>query len=105
MEDNTRYTGTSSGNYHSFTQEGVTEGVYVAIRAYEKLSNVTLCAAEAGETELYRLDNMDDTKPFVALLTFPGDTSGYTLQVTDSDGNIFTYTISISGRNGSLVMY
>lgn len=82
----------------------------IAIRAYGKLRNVELCAFDFVEDDFvmgkafFTLAEMDAEMPLVAELAFPGDMSMYGIRFVDEYGNTHTYSISISGRNGSLVL-
>ena len=52
----------------------------------------------------FTLSEMDEEMPLVAELAFPGDMSMYGIRFVDEDGVTHTYSISISGRNGALVL-
>lgn len=98
-----------SGNYHYYIAQDAEFTVSIAFRATEQLTDVTLYAMVLNETmerdaELYTLDTLTPEKPFVADLEFPGDMSTYEIQFTDAGGKVVSYTLSISGRNGSLVL-
>lgn len=55
-------------------------------------------------TEVFRSAELKEDAPIAVPLNFPGDMSlnGYCYK--DSDGNIKTFTIGISGKDGSLVI-
>lgn len=99
-----------SGNYHHYVADSSQFSVTIAFRAHEALTEVSffsvLVPGDMSQTqELYHLDRLDPEKPFVAEVSFPGDLSMYGIRVTDSKGVTHTYTVTISGRNGALVMF
>lgn len=96
-----------SGNYHRFMGCTTEYAVQVAFRANEALTDVTLWSMEFTETmelseELFHLSRLEPGKPLVADLDFPGDMSTYAILFTDSSGNARYFTVSISGRNGTI---
>ena len=98
-----------SGNFHlcnADTTEGVTR---VAFRATETLTDVSFYSIVFTETfdkgeELYTLPELTADKPLVADVLFAGDMSMFGISFTDSEGNICSYILSVSGRNGTLVL-
>ena len=98
------------GAYHYYTGNGLEYQIPIAIRAYGKLRNVELCAYDFAGKRLvmgeafFTLTEMDEEMPLVAELAFPGDMSMYGIRFVDEDGITHTYSISVSGRNGSLVL-
>lgn len=98
------------GDYHYCPGDNSEYRIPIAIRAYGKLRNVELCAYDfAGDDfvmgeAFFTLSEMDEDLPLVAELAFPGDMSMYGISFVDEDGVTHTYSISVSGRNGSLVL-
>ena len=98
------------GDYHYCPGDNSEYRIPIAIRAYGKLRNVELCAYDfAGDDfvmgeAFFTLSEMDEEMPLVAELAFPGDMSMYGIRFVDEDGVTHTYSISISGRNGALVL-
>ena len=98
------------GDYHYFPGDNSEYRIPIAIRAYGKLRNVELCAYDfAGDDfvmgeAFFTLTEMDEEMPLVAELSFPGDMSMYGIRFVDEDGVTHTYSISVSGRNGALVL-
>ena len=98
-----------SGNFHlciADTAEGVTR---IAFRATQALTDVALYEIVFTETFdkgdlLYSLPLLTPDKPLVADLLFAGDMSMYGITFTDSEGNICSYILSVSGRNGTLIL-
>ena len=98
-----------SGNFHlciADTAEGVTR---VAFRATQALTDVALYEIVFTETFdkgdlLYSLPLLTPDKPLVADLLFAGDMSMFGISFTDSEGNICSYILSVSGRNGTLIL-
>ena len=97
-----------SGNFHRYTG-AATQATHVAFRAYETLTAVTLYAMdfveaiEVAET-LYSIDTLTPDKPLVADLAFLGSMSFYGIRFTDSKGVVHFYSVSISGRDSSVVL-
>lgn len=97
--------------HHRFTAEESEYTVWLAFRAYRQLSGVQLVelnmAAEEGyaigET-LCTLEAFTPDAPLVAGVVFPGDMSAYGLLFTDEDGVQRLFAVSISGRNGMLLL-
>lgn len=98
-----------SGDYHHYTGSTSEYAVSIAFRANEDLTDVALCSMALTETmevteQLFFLPRLEPGKPLVADLEFPGDMTTYAVFFTDSSGNFREYTVSISGRNGALVL-
>ena len=98
------------GDYHYCPGELSEYRIPIAIRAYGSLRNVELCGFDfvgddfvMGEA-FFTLAEMDEERPLVAELAFPGDMSMYGIRFTDEAGNTYVYSIYISGRNGALVL-
>lgn len=98
------------GDYHYCPGDASEYRIPIAIRAYGKLRDVELCAFDfVGERlvmgeAFFTLTEMTSDMPLVAELAFPGDMSMYGIRFVDEKGVTHTYSISISGRNGSLVL-
>lgn len=98
-----------SGNYHAYGPTPDEFTIPIAFRVSETVEDVFLYGMLFVETweqtdELYRLYRLDPDKPFVAHLPFPGDMSMYCISFRDGDGVVHSYTVMISGRNGSLLL-
>lgn len=89
--------------------------VDAAITASETVTDVQVVSVtleEVGEDDvglrigavLGTLDAITPGRPFVVALAFPGDIPNTALICTDSDGAVHHYTISMSGRDGSLLL-
>ncbi len=66
-------------------------------------------AAEDGKAsfkmeEYYAVDTLTPDCPLVAAITFAGDIPSNGIFYTDEDGTAHTYSLSISGKDGSLVL-
>lgn len=99
-----------SGNYHHCKGDSSQYAVSIAFRAQEPLRDVAFTALDYTEAGfqvrelLYQTDRLDPEKPLVAEVSFPGDLTTYGIQFTDSEGIVHRYTVTVSGRNGSLVL-
>lgn len=97
--------------YHRFAAEESEYTVWLAFRAYEPLTGVQLVslnmAAEEGfaiEDAICSLETLTPDAPLLAGVTFPGDMSAYGLLFTDGEGLPRLFAVSISGRNGMLLL-
>lgn len=99
-----------SGNYHHCIADTSEYMVQIAFRTNEILTDFTLHSIQfngdgfAAEEVLFSLEELNPNKPLVADVAFPGDMSMYGIRFVDSDGTIYNYAVSISGRNGSVVL-
>jgi len=99
-----------SGNYHHCIADTSEYMVQIALRAKEVLRDVYFTSLQFnGDSyqmaeELYYIAEMHPDVPLVADVAFPGDMSMYGISFTDGNGAIYNYSISISGRNGSLIL-
>lgn len=97
------------GNFHHYSDEQDYR-VAIAFQAYEKLHDVTLYALELSDegyvpgSDLFTLDELTEEQPLVAELSFPGDMSRYGIRFVDEAESTYAYEISISGRNGALIL-
>lgn len=80
----------------------------IAFRANEELSRLRLAEMIPGSHEslgtLASLDSLSPGAPFVAGVEFPGDLSTFGMFFDDSQGVSHLYLMTISGRDGSLVV-
>lgn len=81
----------------------------IAIRVYDTMSDVVFYSMVFTEDfekdkELMKLESWDPALPFVADVSFPGDMSTYGIRFKDADDRTHEYRISVSGRNGSLII-
>ena len=99
-----------SGNYIDYCAEETDSTVQIAFYAYDQLHDVRLTGLDYGDAgyvegqTLYTLASLTPDKPLVAGVVFPGDLTAYGLCFTGSDGTAYHYAVTISGRNGTLVM-
>lgn len=99
-----------SGQYHTFQTEDDQSVIRVAFRATRKLTDFSIHSVAFGDEgyqpdqTLYALEQLDREKPVVADLAFPGDLSAYAISFTDESGTQYRYLLSVSGRNGTLVL-
>lgn len=96
-------------DYHSYDGKEDDFNVGILFHAYGKLTNVQLCEGwwdgEWKDAEpVYSLDVLDESKPLLAQLTFPGDLSMYQITFTDASGVSHSLFLGQSGRNGSLTL-
>ncbi len=95
-------------NYHQYIGVEHEHTNQVAITAHETLTDFTLygmtiaCSLQV-DRELFSMDTLTPEKPLVATLMFPGDMSTYGIAF-NCGGTEYFYTISVSGRNGTLVL-
>jgi len=98
------------GAYHHCPGGGAEYRIPIAFRAYGALRDVTLFYFDFGDEgyipgeEFFTLAELTEEMPLVAELVFPGDLSMYGIRFTDEAGDVHTYGIYISGRNGELVL-
>lgn len=82
----------------------------IALRSRERLTELRLYAVELREeglalgAELDALDALEAGTALVLGVTFPGDMSMYAIACRDSGGTEHCFTVSVSGRNGALVL-
>lgn len=98
------------GGYLLYTMGEPAETTMIAFRAHEELRNVRLSVMQYNgyslETadELHSFDRFIEDTPFVAGLTFWGDMTTYGLSFTDEAGAERVFMISLSGRNGAIIL-
>ena len=84
--------------------------VDVAVTAAETVTDiqvVSLALDDAGfriESVLGTRDAVTPGRPFVVAMAFPGDMPNTGLVFTDSEGEVHSCTISMSGKDGSLLL-
>ncbi len=100
----------SGGHYHHYVQPLLDEyGVAIVFRAGQTLWDISFFtlnlseSLEMGEL-LTTLPELTPDMPFVAEIMFPGDMTMFGIRFTDSLGQVHSYCISISGRDGSVVL-
>ncbi|MFR8169381.1 MAG: hypothetical protein ACLU9Q_01030 [Marvinbryantia sp.] len=81
----------------------------IAFQANEPLTDISFLFLVPGEDyedgeALCVINALEEGEIFVAEVSFPGDMTAYGLTCTAEDGTEHRYTVSISGRNGSLVI-
>ena len=96
-------------NCHYCEVDSTEYAVRVAFHIYDSVTDVTFWSMVMEENfqkdeALFQMDAWDPEKPLVVDVAFPGDMTMYAISFTDSQGNAHTYTIGISGRNGSLIL-
>lgn len=104
--DNEKY-GTDD---YCFIQDFSEYAVPIVFQAGKELHFVELYAVEYDYDgvpqliHLYSHGYMEPGKPVVIVLSFPGDMTTYAINFQNSQGEEFSYSIYISGRNGELVL-
>lgn len=97
------------GDYHHFS-DGQEYRSPLLLETYGTLRDVTFWEIRYHEDgpapgeAFFTLWEMDEKKPLVAELAFPGDMTMYGIRFTDEAGDTHTYTIYISGRTGAPVL-
>lgn len=98
-----------SGKYHEFIVEESEFLEKLAFRCYEDVTDVQLTwLVWNGETMevdkvLHTIPEMKAGEAFVAGVVFYGDMTMFGLSYVDGEGTTHYYSVSVSGRNGSLV--
>lgn len=99
-----------NGGYLFYTMDDPEEMTMLAFKAHEELRNVRLSVLEydgdsfAETDELYSFKYFCEDTPFVAGLVFWGDMTVYGLSFTDEAGGERCFAISLSGRDGSIIL-
>lgn len=99
-----------SGNYDQCIHDESEYAVKIALRFYEEVTDVCVSSLQFDGEEYVVADTagafpkLTPEKPMVMWLSFPGDMSCYGLYFTDSSGVVCRYIISLSGRNGLVVL-
>ena len=101
----------NGGKYQEFIAEDSEYTVKMAFNAEEVLSDVqffSLGYDEDGNYQvaeiLYTLEEITPDMPFVAGVVFYGDMTAYGISFNDSSRQRHNYAVSISGRNGELIL-
>lgn len=96
--------------YLEYSEDDSWYPVKIAFQANERLADISFLSLafredypDEGET-LCMIDVLEEEEIFVAEVSFPGDMTAYGITFTDEDETEYMYTVSISGRNGSLVI-
>lgn len=95
---------------HAFWTEDGEWVSWLVFRAYEPLTDVRLVEYDMVEADyanpqtLHTLPQLTPEVPFVAGVVFHGDMTTYGLHFTDASGQQRCFAVSISGRNGMLVL-
>lgn len=99
------------GAYHAFCMEDSEYTTWICVRVYETLTDVALMrldlatGAELIPAEaLHHLPEMTPDTPLLAGVVFDGDMTTYAVRGTDAAGNVHLFTLSVSGRNGMLIL-
>lgn len=98
-----------SGKYHEFIVEESEYLEKLAFRCYENVTDVQFTwLVWNGETMevdkvLHTIPELKAGEVFVAGVVFYGDMTMFGLSFVDADGVTHYYSVSVSGRNGSLV--
>ncbi len=98
-----------TGNFHHCIADTSEYMTRIAFRATETLTDVSFYSIVFTETfdkgeELYTLPKLTPDKPLVADVLFAGDMSMFGISFTDPGGKVHSYILSVSGRNGTLVL-
>lgn len=95
---------------HTFLMEDSEYTVWLAFRAYEPLTDVrfvSLALTDEGfsiDRTLYALPEMTAEQPLLTGVVFLGDMTTYGLHFRDGSGVRRFFAVSISGRNGMLIL-
>lgn len=100
-----------TGSWRRFAAEEGEFTTWIAFRAYAPMRNVSLVSIDMGAEEgfavgetLCILPELTPDTPLVAGVVFYGDMTAYGLRFTDEAGQICLFQVSISGRNGMLIL-
>ena len=100
-----------TGSYFAFCMEDSEYTTWIALRVYEPLTDVALLRLDlAADAEvipaepLCLLPELTPDMPLLVGVIFDGDMSAYALRGTDSAGEEHLFALSISGRNGMLIL-
>jgi len=94
---------------HSYIQDSA-YARYLLVQTDRNISDVRVTSMVLGEAgmeigaDLYTLAALDPQKPLLLGVVFYGDMTTYGLLFTDADGMEYRYRISVSGKDGSLVL-
>lgn len=95
----------------SFCAEDSEYTTWIALRAYVPLTDVTLLRLDMAADEetlpaeaLYHLPHLPADSSLLAGVVFYGDMTTYGVAFTDADGAQRLFALSISGRNGMLLL-
>lgn len=98
-----------AGGCHRYTAQADPDSLLdIVIHAYRSIRQVSFTALGWGgddyvvEELLYTLPELTPQKPLVVEVDFPGDMTTYGLSFLDESGVQRRFTLSISGRNGTV---
>lgn len=97
------------GAYHHYSASQE-YSIPITFRAYGVLRDVALFCYEFDDegfkpgADLFSLPELTPEKPLVAELDFPGDMTTFGIRFRDESGISHTCQISISGRNGAVIL-
>ena len=97
------------GAYHHYSA-GQEYSIPITFRAYDVLRDVALFSYEFDDdgfrpgADFFSLPELTPEKPLVAELAFPGDMTTFGIRFRDGSGTTHTCQISISGRNGAVIL-
>ena len=104
------YAQESFNAYHAYWSDETDYITAIGFTPGEKLIDVKFGLLDWFETEswqmsevLYTMDELDPDRAFLAQVVFWGDMTTYGISFTDADGAVRHFTVSISGKDGSLI--
>lgn len=95
---------------HEYLSDSSDYAVKLMFTANEVLTDVCFASLQYENGSYVLLEELDSFSelrpetPFVAEVAFYGDMTTYGISFTDSDGNIRSFAVYISSRNGALVL-
>ena len=104
------YTDGPTANCHFYAAQTEEYVDQVLFRAHQELTDFSLWIMGFQDMdfvpieEVYRLDMLEPGTPLYAKLHFPGDMSSYGIRFTAPDGTEHFCVLSISGKDGSLIL-
>lgn len=99
--------------YIEFQEESTGHEVQIVIATDRQVTDFQFLALTPREEEgdltwdtetLYSLDVFSPHTPLLVTTTFAGDLPGRGIAYTDTDGSVRHYTLSLSGKDGSLLL-
>lgn len=100
----------SGKDYHEALTNDSEYAVKLLFRANEALTDVYFSAlsyedgGKIGEEKLLSVPELRPDNPLVVSVVFYGDMTTYGISFTDADGNARHFAVSLSGRDGSVVL-
>ena len=101
----------ASGDYEHCIADTSEYMVQLAFRFYTVVYDFSLTSLQLGddgfevEEAYFMLPEMTPERPLVADLVFPGAMGAYGISFKDAGGNMYHYVVSLSGRNGTVVLF